>query len=110
MQDNIKIGERIRKIREDLKMSREKFSEMLDISEVFLGQLERGERSLSTKTLVKIVSCTGISSDFILFGTQTLNTTISKINRILNRCSDDVLDYIYNLIRSTISFIKKSNI
>ena len=26
MQDNIKIGERIRKIREDLKMSREKFS------------------------------------------------------------------------------------
>lgn len=110
MQDNIKIGERIRKIREDSKMSREKFSEMIDISEVFLGQLERGERSLSTKTLVKIVSCTGISSDFILFGTQTPNTTISKINRILNRCSDDVLDYIYNLIRSTISFIKKSNI
>ena len=110
MQDNIKIGERIRKIREDLKMSREKFSEMLDISEVFLGQLERGERSLSTKTLVKIVSSTGISSDFILFGTQTPNTTISKINKILNRCSDDVLDYIYNLIRSTISFIKRSNI
>jgi hypothetical protein len=59
---------------------------------------------------IKIVSFTGISSDFILFGTQTPNTTISKINRILNRCSDDVLDYIYNLIRSTISFIKKSKI
>ena len=110
MQDNIKIGERIRKIREDLKMSREKFSEMIDISDVFLGQLERGERSLSTKTLVKIVSFTGISSDFILFGTQTPDNTISKINRILNRCSDDVLDYIYNLIRSNFSFIKKSNI
>lgn len=110
MQENIKIGERIRKIREDLKMNREQFSEMIDISEVFLGQLERGERSLSTKTLVKIVSSTGISSDFILFGTQTPNTTISKINKILNRCSDDVLDYIYNLIRSTISFIKRSNI
>ncbi len=109
MQDNIKIGERIRKIREDLKMSREKFSEMIDISDVFLGQLERGERSLSTKTLVKIVSFTGISSDFILFGTQTPDNTISKINRILNRCSDDVLGYIYNLIRSTVSFVNKSN-
>ena len=109
MQDNIKIGERIRKIREDLKMSREKFSEMIDISDVFLGQLERGERSLSTKTLVKIVSFTGISSDFILFGTQTPDNTILKINRILNKCSDDVLSYVYNLIRSTVSFVKRSN-
>lgn len=109
MQDNIKIGERIRKIREGLQMSREKFSEMIDISDVFLGQLERGERSLSTKTLVKIVSFTGFSSDFILFGNQTPDNTISKINRILNRCSDDVLSYIYNLIRSTVSFVKKVN-
>ena len=56
MEDNIIIGERIRKIREELKMSREKFSEMIDISDVFLGQIERGERSLSTKTLVKLLN------------------------------------------------------
>ena len=35
MEDSIIIGERIRKIREDLKMNREKFSEMIDISDVF---------------------------------------------------------------------------
>lgn len=108
MLNNIEVGERVRKIREDLKMSRERFSEMIDISDVFLGQLERGERSLSTKTLIKIVSFTGLSSDYILFGTETPNDKISKINRILNKCPDDVLDYIYNLIRNTISFIKKS--
>ena len=96
MEDNIIIGERIRKIREELKMSREKFSEMIDISDVFLGQIERGERSLSTKTLVKVVKFTGISADFILFGNDSSNNTISKINRILNKCSDSVLDYIYN--------------
>ena len=103
MEDNIIIGERIRKIREELKMSREKFSEMIDISDVFLGQIERGERSLSTKTLVKF---TGISADYILFGDNSSNNTISKINRILNKCSDSVLDYIYNLIRSTFYFVK----
>lgn len=91
MEDNIIIGERIRKIREELKMSREKFSEMIDISDVFLGQIERGERSLSTKTLVKIVKFTGISADYILFGDNSSNNTISKINRILNKCSDSVL-------------------
>ena len=106
MEDNIIIGERIRKIREELKMSREKFSEMIDISDVFLGQIERGERSLSTKTLVKIVKFTGISADYILFGDNSSNNTISKINRILNKCSDSVLDFIYNLIRSTFYFVK----
>lgn len=109
MLNNIEVGERIRKIREDLHMNRETFSEMIDISDVFLGQLERGKRSLSTKTLVKIVNFTGFSSDFILFGNATPNTVISKINRILNKGSDDFLDYIYKLIRDTSYFLKRSN-
>ena len=54
MQEDYKVGERIRQIREGLNMNREKFSEMVDISSVFLGQIERGERSLSIKTLSKI--------------------------------------------------------
>ncbi len=109
MLDNIQIGERIRKVREDLNMSRETFSEMIDISDVFLGQLERGERSLSTKTLVKIVNYTGFSSDYFLFGTDSSHSIISKINKILNSCSDDFLDYIYKFIRDTFHFVKKSN-
>ena len=40
MKEDIVIGERIRKIREDLKMSREKFSEMIDISDVFQAKLK----------------------------------------------------------------------
>lgn len=88
MNDNIDVGERIRKIREDLQMSRETFSEMIDISDVFLGQIERGERSLSIKTLTKIVKYTGSSTDYILFGETTNNDIICKINKILNKCSD----------------------
>lgn len=69
---------------------------MIDISDVFLGQLERVKRFLCIKTLVKIVYCTGIYSNFILFDNKISNITISKINRILNRCSDNVIYYIYN--------------
>lgn len=89
--NNVEVGERIRKIREELKMNRETFSEMIDISDVFLGQIERGERSLSLKTLCRIVSFTGSSTDFILFGTMEENATINKINRILNRSSDTMI-------------------
>ena len=47
-------------------------SEMIDISEVFLRQIERGERSLSIKTLRKIVKFTGCSTDYILFGNKKI--------------------------------------
>ena len=105
--ENVLVGERIRTIREGFHMSREKFSEMIDISEVFLGQIERGERSLSIKTLKKIVIYTGVSSDYILFGNSENNEYTSKINRILNKCSESTLKYIYELIHSSFSFFKK---
>ena len=106
MPNNIEVGERIRQIRESLQMTREKFSEMIDVSDVFLGQIERGERSLSLKTLSKIVSYTGSSSDFILFGNNKNNSTIDKINRILNKSSDENIEYIYKIIHCSNTFFK----
>ena len=106
MQDNIKIGERIRKIREDLNMNREKFSEMIDISDVFLGQIERGERSLSLKTLYKIVNFTGVSTDFILLGNPSSNSTLHKINRILEKSSEANIEYFYQIINCSHIFFK----
>lgn len=104
--DNVLVGERIRKLREQFNMSREKFSEIIDISEVFLGQIERGERSLSLKTLSKIVAYTGSSSDYILFG-KLENT--DTINTILNNCSSETVEYIYELIHCSFTYLKKYN-
>ena len=109
MQNNLEIGERIRSIRENLHMSREKFSEMIDISDVFLGQIERGERSLSIKTLTKIVDFTGASTDYILFGDSKNNKTYDKINRILNKCSEEGFLFIYEIIRCSSTFLNGIN-
>ena len=104
--NNLEVGERIRKIREDLKMNRETFSEMIDISDVFLGQIERGERSLSIKTLCRIVSYTGNSTDYILFGKIDENTNIQKINRILSKSSNEMIDYFYKIMKVTFETTK----
>lgn len=106
MPDNIEVGERIRKIREELKMNRERFSEMIDISDVFLGQIERGERSLSIKTLCRISSFTGVSTDFILLGNANNNSTIHKIDRILAKSSDANIKYFYDIINCSHVFFK----
>lgn len=104
--NNLEVGERIRSIRENLKMNRERFSEMIDVSDVFLGQIERGERSLSLKTLCRIVSFTGVSTDFILFGNTATNSTLHKINRILAKSSNANIEYFYELINCSHIFFK----
>ena len=37
--ENIEIGERLRGIREQMHMTREQFSEKIDITDYFLGQI-----------------------------------------------------------------------
>ena len=104
--NNIEIGERIRAIREEMFLSREKFSELIDISDVFLGQIERGESSLSLKTLSSIVSYSGASTDYILFGDETQNSYTKRINRILSHSSEYTSKFIYKMISEIHSFTK----
>lgn len=105
--DNLKIGERIRSLRESMSLSRERFAEMIDISEVFLGQIERGESSLSLKTLSNIVAFTGSSSDFILFGDESKNTNLKKIEKIMQLSSEDTQNFVYNIIQNVSIYNKK---
>lgn len=108
MQSNLEVGNRIRSIRENMHLNRDKFSEMLDISEVFLGQIERGERSVSIKTLNKLVKTTGLSSDYILFGNSSENEISKKVENLLNALPNDVQEYIYEITRLTYNYNKNA--
>ena len=106
-QDDIDIGERLRGIREGMQMTREEFSEKIDITDSFLGQIERGERSLSVRTLRKVVRYTGVSSYYLLFGKDTNNDTIQKINNILALNSETTSDFIYHIVLCSNDFCNK---
>lgn len=105
--EDIDIGERLRSIRESMHMTREEFSEKIDITDSFLGQIERGERALSAKTLKKVVKYTGVSADFLLFGKDSNNETIQKINNILTVNSEATSDFIYHVVMCSNDFCKK---
>ena len=105
--EDIDIGERLRGIRENMHMNREEFSEKIDITDSFLGQIERGERSLSVKTLKKVVKYTGVSADYLLFGQDTNNKTLQKINNILTVNSETTSDFIYHIVMCSNDFCKK---
>lgn len=107
MKNNLEIGVRIRNIRENLHMSRNVFSEKVDISESYLAQLETGRKSLGTTALSSICEYTGYSADYILFGQGSDDDLAKKIIRIVNVLPDDYLSLSYDFLRSLKSFSKR---
>lgn len=61
---------RIRKAREDLGYTREKFAEKLDVSVSYLAEVERGRTGISVKMLIKVCKVLGLSADYVLFGSE----------------------------------------
>ena len=75
---------RIRKAREDMGYTREKFAELLDVSVSYMAEVERGRTGISVKMLIKICNVLGLSADYILFGTERKEDTarLDSIHRI----------------------------
>ena len=61
---------RIRKARESMGYTREKFAEKLDVSVSYLAELERGRTGISVKMLIKVCNVLGLSADYVLFGKE----------------------------------------
>ena len=95
MKNNLEIGSRIRDIRESMNLSRSSFSEKINISEVFLSQVERGEKSISLNTLISICNNTGFSSDYILFGNIDNSSASNRITRIVEQLPPQANDIVY---------------
>ena len=77
--DYIAIGDRIRKYRELSRMTQEQLSESCSLSTGYIGHLERGTRSPSLETLVKISQILRVSLDDLVFGKTEINNNIIKI-------------------------------
>ena len=66
--DQFAFGERLKKIRESMGLSQEKMAEMLSISKVHYGNMERGKASSSVDLLVEMACCFHVSTDYLLLG------------------------------------------
>jgi len=64
--DYTRLGNRIREERKKLNLTQAQLAESIDISDTYMGSIERGERSLTLDTLVRLVNRLGVSVDFML--------------------------------------------
>ncbi|MDR1803451.1 MAG: helix-turn-helix domain-containing protein [Treponema sp.] len=66
--DYKELGDRIRAERRKQDFTQEKLAEMADISNSFMGHIERGGRTLSIETLAKLANALNLSIEYIVCG------------------------------------------
>ena len=83
------LGKRIRAERRRLDLTQEKLAEMAEISNSFMGHIERGGRTLSIETLAKLANVLNLSIEYIVCGefNYQLGMIPDEIHDALNRMS-----------------------
>ena len=64
--DYFALGKRIREERLKLNLTQERLAEDVNLSTAYIGQIERGERSVTLETLVLLVNRLGVTIDYLL--------------------------------------------
>lgn len=72
------LGIRIRKLREEIGLSQEKFASLLGINRISLSQIENGERKISAEEISKISKIFNISVDILLDLEQEMKVILKK--------------------------------
>ena len=67
---NKEVGKRITELRLERGYTREKLSELADVSVQFLADIEKGRKSMTVATLRKISAALLVSTDYIVSGTE----------------------------------------
>ena len=77
------------------------------LTESHVGQIERGEILVSLRKLSTIISATGTSADYILYGKEeitNISTVRKNIDVLLDLSTKEELDHFYRCLTSFKSY------
>lgn len=100
---NIFIGEQVKKARESAKLTQERLAEKIDVTPQYISDLERGVVGISIQTLKTLCTELCVSSDQILFGTESQN--IAAVSHKLNTLSEKQIFILSDIISKYIEAI-----
>lgn len=103
---NIQIGQRVKEARLARNLTREQLAEKLEISALFMGYIECGQKGMSLSTLQNLCFTLGISADYILLGIESKNTYYSSIRLLLDSLDESYLPLVENNIKNLLSIIE----
>ena len=105
--DKKDLGQRIRFLRTEANLTQEELAEKADISPVYLGEVERGQKVMGIDKFINIVKALGVSSDYVLcnelptgepYVFDEITEKLKKLDPKQRKTAIDILDgYLKNL-------------
>ena len=104
--DYKRLGERIREERRKLGLTQAQLAEAVDISDTYMGSIERGERSLTLDTLVRLVNRLGVTVDYLLADSVTDSDAniMEQFKQIIDNQPMDRKQMAINVLRTIFSY------
>lgn len=109
--DYIALGQRIRQERLKLNLTQEKLAEDVGLSTTYIGQVERGERSLTLGKLVLIVNRFGVTVDYLLSDSvEPENDTQYRLwSQLMNGRTEDEKALAVNMVKLMFSYLDEQS-
>ena len=107
--DYKRLGKRIREERIKLNLTQAQLAEAIDISDTYMGAIERGERSLTLDTLVKLVNRLGVTVDYMLsdFVSDNNSNILEQFKQIIDGQPLERKQMAINVLRTLFSYFEK---
>ncbi len=100
------LGERIREERLRLHLTQAQLAEDAEISDTYMGAIERGERSLTLDTLVRLVNRLGVTVDYLLADSVSDSDAniIEQFKQIIDNQPMDRKQMAINVLRTIFAY------
>ena len=108
--DYKRLGERIREERLRLHLTQAQLAEAVDISDTYMGSIERGERSLTLDTLVRLVNRLGVTVDYLLAVAvpETDSNILDQFKQIVDGQPLERKQMALDVLRTIFSYFEKN--
>ena len=109
--DYKRLGERIREERKILNLTQAQLAEAIDISDTYMGAIERGERSLTLDTLVRLVNRLGVTIDYMLSDSVSDNDSniMEQFKQVIDGQTLERKQMAINVLRTIFSYFEKED-
>lgn len=104
--DPVLMGQRIKEQRKLKEYTREKLSEMADITPRFCYDLELGCKKMSLKTLCRIASALSVTTDYLIFGTRSEGDEYIPITALVQTCPPNELKHLEQIVSHYIQAVR----
>ena len=101
------IGMKIQNFRKAENLTQEKLAETAGISLTYMCEIESGKKAAGRDTLRSIAIALGVSLDYLLIpGTSREDPQLVKWKRMLEDCSEDEHDLLFDIVKSMKSILR----